>query len=187
MVHGGRRFGNRRLLPAGPLREPLRRLERCDFVIEREAPREAAVAPHDGVASPESMGRLRLTRSVLYRLAAGDEAQRLYGEALPLADLRGRRLHAFAGIADPAAFFAALRALGAQPVEHARPDHHRYTADDFAGLGGEAVIMTAKDAVKCRGLAPAGTRVLDIEMAPDVRTAGRLLKAVLDLLPPGAG
>ena len=202
MVHGRRRFGNRRLLPAGPLREPLQRLERCDFVIEREVPGDLSPVPGGGGAgpggdanpshqshpgSPGSPGRLRLVRAALYRLAAGDDVPGLYGEELALSDLRGRRLHAFAGIADPGAFFAALRGLGARPVEHARADHHRYTARDFAGLGDEPVIMTAKDAVKCRRLAPAGTRVLDIEMAPDDYTAGRLLQATLALRPRGAG
>lgn len=192
MINGRRRFGNRRLLPAGPLREPLARLARCNFIIERGPTGEdgeECLSADDPLAgdtdAPAAYGELRVTRTALYRFAAPAEGAALYGDEVPLTELRGRRLHAFAGIADPAAFFDALRALGARPVEHARPDHHRYAASDFSGLHGEALVMTAKDAVKCRRLAPPGAWVLDIEMAPDTRTAGRVLAAVRTLLPQG--
>lgn len=67
----------------------------------------------------------------------------------PLAAFAGRRVHAVAGIGNPARFFASLRAAGLEPVEHPFPDHHRYSEIDLA-FGGEApVLMTEKDAVKC--------------------------------------
>jgi tetraacyldisaccharide 4'-kinase len=60
-------------------------------------------------------------------------------------------VHAVAGIGNPARFFSALRNAGLAPVEHPFPDHHEFAASDFSGLGGP-ILMTAKDAVKCRDL-----------------------------------
>ena len=62
-------------------------------------------------------------------------------------------VHAVAGLGQPAQFFATLRRLGFTPQEHSLPDHHTYTARDFSGMGNMPIIMTEKDAVKCRGLA----------------------------------
>jgi tetraacyldisaccharide 4'-kinase len=58
---------------------------------------------------------------------------------------------AIAGIADPGAFFATLRAEGFRGAAHAFPDHHAYTHDDVAFEGARAILMTEKDAVKCAG------------------------------------
>ena len=60
-------------------------------------------------------------------------------------------VHAVAGIGNPARFFTALSGLGLQLVEHAFEDHHHFQAEDFAGMAGP-ILMTEKDAVKCRGL-----------------------------------
>ena len=55
-----------------------------------------------------------------------------------------------AGIANPARFFDTLRGLGLDFVAHAFPDPHRYRATDLAWPGARAILMTEKDAVKCR-------------------------------------
>jgi tetraacyldisaccharide 4'-kinase len=69
-----------------------------------------------------------------------------------ICDLRGKRVFAFAGLADNKQFFAALRACGADVVgTRGFPDHHRYTAADLAALrnsGAELLVTTEKDAVK---------------------------------------
>src|SRR5690606_16518343 len=73
----------------------------------------------------------------------------------PLESFRGQRVHAVAGIGNPARFFSDLRGRGLDIVEHPFPDHHPFTPADL-DCGEEApVLMTEKDAVKCRAFADA--------------------------------
>jgi tetraacyldisaccharide 4'-kinase len=135
VVDGARRFGNARLLPAGPLREPLARLAGIDFVVVNGG------EPHDGEVP------MRLVNDGAYRV--DDPLFRA-----ELAAFAGERVHAVAGIGNPARFFDGLRALGIDPVEHPFPDHHAYVAGDLAFGDDAPVLMTEKDAVKCRAVAP---------------------------------
>ncbi|APE29770.1 tetraacyldisaccharide 4'-kinase [Halomonas aestuarii] len=151
VVDGTRGFGNGRCLPAGPLREPLSRLERVDAVVVNGAP--AFTPPpgaHGMVLAPAAWRRL------------GD------GRRVPLAPLPFEGpVHALAGIGHPPRFFATLADLGVEAVTHAFADHHHYSADDLAFGDGRPLVMTAKDAVKCRELAPAESWVLEVEARPD--------------------
>jgi tetraacyldisaccharide 4'-kinase len=127
VVDGARRYGNGHLLPAGPLREP---------------PRPTAIRV---VTGGEAKGREWPMGFLL-----GD-ARRLDGGARrPLGEFAGR-VGAVAGIGNPQRFFATLAAAGLDVDARAFPDHHRFVASDFAGLP-TPVLMTEKDAVKCRGL-----------------------------------
>lgn len=127
VIDGVRRFGNGRLLPAGPLREPVTRLAGVDFVV-----------CNGGVAQPGEVP-MSLQAGTPYALAAGAAAPP-----------PGAEVHAIAGIGDPARFFATLRALGYRVHEHAFADHHAYVAADFAfDDGALPLLMTEKDAVKC--------------------------------------
>jgi tetraacyldisaccharide 4'-kinase len=134
VIDGARRFGNGRLLPAGPLREPVGRLATVDFRINHGG------VPHDGEVA------MHLDGDRAYALL--DRTRSMHLDAW-----RGVRVHAVAGIGNPQRFFDALRERGIAIVAHAFPDHHRFTADDFAFAGGEPVLMTSKDAVKCRAFA----------------------------------
>ncbi len=137
VIDGARRFGNGRLLPSGPLREPMARLSAFTYRV-----------CNGGVA------------------AAGEIAMKLDGDAAvslrdpeqrrTLRDFSGQRVHAVAGIGNPARFFAQLRASGIDPVEHAFADHHPFVAADLDFGDTLPVLMTAKDAVKCRGFARSG-------------------------------
>jgi len=138
MIDGRRRYGNGRLLPAGPLREPAERGARCDFRVLNLGSDEAAEA---------GFGEWPM------RLAA-DQALPLLGHRpLPLASFAGQRVHAVAGIGDPERFFATLRGAGIAIVPHAFPDHHRYTAQDLRFGNDQPILMTEKDAVKCQAFA----------------------------------
>ena len=129
VIDGERGYGNGLLLPAGPLREAPRA---TDFrVVNGEALREGDWPMH-----------LRLREAV----SLSDDANRR-----SLAAFGSAPVHAVAGIGNPERFFGALRAAGLQLVEHAFPDHHDFERADFRGLQG-TVLMTEKDAVKCRGL-----------------------------------
>ena len=138
VVFDGRGAGNARLLPAGPLREPLGRLADASALIWNGAP-EARVAHAAGVLPQFSM------RLAGERFAALADPQR----TCAVADLRGKRLYALAGIGDPARFFRQLETLGLVFEARPFPDHHAYTAADLAFARDGVLLMTEKDAVKC--------------------------------------
>lgn len=155
VVVDGRGFGNGWRLPLGPLREPPARLDGVDaLVVNGEPPAETLL----GVPAALPAFRMRLQPGVAWRLAdAATLAPERLGEAL-----RGRNVHALAGIGHPQRFFATLQALGVEFTPHAFPDHHAYVAANL-DFGPEAVLlMTEKDAVKCAGLTPAPIWVLPV-------------------------
>ena len=149
VIDGGAGFGNGRLLPAGPLREPVAaaaaRAQAAVLIGADETGALAALPP-----------ALRVLRATLAPACAE-----------PLA---GREVIAFAGIGRPEKFFDSARALGAELKEHqAFPDHHVYTARDAARLldraaaTGAKLVTTAKDFVKL----PAALR--DVSLVVTVR------------------
>lgn len=143
VIDGTRRFGNAQLLPAGPLREPLSRLPSVDFRI------------CNGGRCPPDEVPMSVRAEVPYPLLAPVRA----GQQLE----PGLAVHAVAGIGNPVRFFASLRTLGWQPVEHPFPDHHVFTRDDFRFDDGQKpLLMTEKDAVKCAAWAQSNWWVLPI-------------------------
>ncbi len=141
VVDGARGFGNGWLLPAGPLREGLERLERVDAILIHGAP---------GPALERLPAALR-ARCLQMELS-GERLEPLHPgpESRALASFAGERVHAIAGIGHPARFFARLRAAGLEPIEHPFPDHHRFQAAELQFDDALPVLMTEKDAVKCR-------------------------------------
>jgi tetraacyldisaccharide 4'-kinase len=133
VIDGARRFGNGRLLPAGPLREPLSRLRRVDLRVCNGAIAE------DG--------------EYLMQLCGGDVVALSDGRVQPLAGFRDQPVHAVAAIGNPRRFFDSLRAAGIAPIEHAFADHHDFAAADLDFADGLPVLMTDKDAVKCQRFA----------------------------------
>lgn len=130
VVDGSFRFGNRWPLPAGPLRESPSRLLSVDYVVCNGGVPEVGEIP------------MRLV---------GDAAVALAGsERRDLIDFRQRPVHAVAGIAEPERFFAHLRAVGLQVIPHPFPDHHRYRLSELQFTPEAPILMTEKDAVKCR-------------------------------------
>jgi tetraacyldisaccharide 4'-kinase len=132
VIDGVRRFGNRRLLPAGPLREPMQRLRAVDLLVSNGA----------DMADAWTM-RLR-----------GDEVCELARDRRqPLTAFAGRQVHAVAAIGHPRRFFDSLRRHGIEVIEHAFPDHHAFVAADLEFSDELPVLMTEKDAIKCRRFA----------------------------------
>ena len=72
---------------------------------------------------------------------------------IPIATLKATPIHAVAGIGYPAGFFDQLRALGLTLITHVFPDHYVYSAQDITFPDPYNVLMTEKDAVKCRAFA----------------------------------
>lgn len=136
-----RRYGNGRLLPAGPLREPLERAADCDLRVLNL-----------GVSAGEEADAMGSNEWPMW-LVPGELRPLAGGRCLPLAALAGQRVHAVAGIAEPERFFAMLRAAGVAVVPHAFPDHHAYAPEDFTFCSPLPVLMTEKDAVKCTAFA----------------------------------
>jgi len=133
VIDGVRRFGNRRLLPAGPLREPLSRLPRVDLRVCNGGSAEDGEYP--------------------MQLRGGDVVALGDGRTRPLASFQGQRVHAVAAIGNPQRFFDSLRVAAIVPIEHAFTDHHDFSAADLDFADGLPVLMTDKDAVKCRRFA----------------------------------
>jgi tetraacyldisaccharide 4'-kinase len=131
VVDGARGLGNRMLLPAGPLREPPGRLRGVDLIVINSGSGAGA--------------RMDLLPDAVTRLDGS--------ETRPLAEFRERTVHAVAGIGNPERFFASLRAAGLDVQPHAFPDHHRFKAEDIVFADNAEVVMTEKDAVKCRRFA----------------------------------
>ncbi len=138
VIDAARRYGNGRLLPAGPLREPAERGKACDFRVVNQ--------PGTGDGE-QGFGEWPM------RLACDVALPLLGGRPRPLSVFAGQRVHAVAGIGNPERFFAMLRALGIAVVPHAFADHHRYVAEDFRFGSELPVLMTEKDAVKCSAFA----------------------------------
>lgn len=129
IIDGARQFGNRQLLPAGPLREPLARLQTVDLVVTNG---------EHAVVQTETM---QLQGELLSSLISSDTR--------PLLDLKNKTVHAIAGIGNPQRFFSMLKNLGIHVLEHAFPDHYLYQRKDIDFADELPVIMTEKDAVKC--------------------------------------
>jgi tetraacyldisaccharide 4'-kinase len=136
-----RGFWNGWPLPAGPLREPVSRLDSVDAVVANGWKGEAAF--HMALAGEQLHLRAQVSRS-----------------GAPI-DFAGKRLHAVAGIGEPQRFFDHLTALGLSFVPHAFPDHHAYVADDLS-FDGDAILTTEKDAVKFGDLASLPVWVLPV-------------------------
>jgi tetraacyldisaccharide 4'-kinase len=135
MLDGRRRFGNGLCLPAGPLREPRSVASRADFVVN--------------TGGKPQEGEYTMT------LVAADNLHAVarFGVSRPLREFAGRPAHAVAGIADPERFFIALEDAGVDVIRHPLPDHHRFRARDIRFDDHWPVLMTEKDAVKCRSFA----------------------------------
>lgn len=147
VIDGARGFGNGRLLPAGPLREPASRLRQASVVVVNGVPEHASLLAGEG----------RLAPTTLQMSLYGREAYRLDGLAGPqsLQYFNGRPVHAVAGIGNPSRFFRDLRARGIEVIEHPFADHHPFVAADLTFGDDLPVLMTQKDAVRCRSLADA--------------------------------
>jgi len=129
VVDGIRRYGNQRLLPAGPLREPVSRLNNVDFIVS------------NGIAGRSEYAML--VKGLVARNLVSDKVQ-------GLERFNGETVHAVCGIGNPERFFTGLRKFGIDIIEHAYSDHHPFNKNDVVFDDDLPVLMTEKDAVKCQ-------------------------------------
>lgn len=156
VVDGTRGLGNGWLLPAGPLRERRRRLDRVDALVSN-GERRADL--------PEQAFTMQLVGQVFHHL-------RVPSQTASARDLADRPLHAVAGIGHPQRFFDHLEALGLAFTPHAFPDHHGFRPGE---LPSGRVLMTEKDAVKLLpragepGLEDCWYLAVDAELEPGLK------------------
>ena len=139
VVDANRLFGNGLCLPAGPLREKIARLQDVDLVVYNgESANSEMVDSTDKVCA--------------YTLKFIEFVHLIRDENVAVEDFTRQSVHAVAGIADPNRFFAQLRENEMEVTEHAFADHYVFQQSDFLGWQDDCIIMTEKDAVKCRHL-----------------------------------
>lgn len=161
VLDGARRLGNGFLLPAGPMREPRSRLSSVDIVI----------ANGQGEQGECSM---KLFQPVVRELHGNQRAE--------LSVFTGRAVHAVAGIGNPQRFFDLLRRHRIEVIPHAFADHHPFRAADLAFDDALPILMTEKDAVKCRRLACHDAWVVRVDAQPDAGFVHRLNSALKDIV-----
>lgn len=134
VIDGKLRFGNGFCLPVGPLRESKQRLKSVDFIVA------------NGNAMPGEWVMGTQLGALAQRVNNNDITQ-------PIEAWQGKTVHAVAGVGNPERFFAALRAKGINVIAHPFPDHYAFKQEDITFNDDLMVVMTEKDAVKCRTFA----------------------------------
>ena len=164
LIDAARGLGNQRCLPAGPLREPAERLQSVDAVLRNGAEQDRA----DGFA-------MRLQPVELVHVGSGRREPLSYFPAQ-------QKMHAVAGIGNPQRFFNTLEGLNWQPIAHAFADHAEFTPQDLQFADDLPVIMTEKDAVKCRAFAADNCWYLQVEAQPSAAFASWFAEQLRRLL-----
>jgi tetraacyldisaccharide 4'-kinase len=163
LIDGDRRFGNGACLPGGPLREPVERLESVDLIV-----------CNGGQAQPDEYP-MQLIGGMAVNLA--DETV-----TKPLTEFRGEKLLALAAIGNPQRFFNGLREMGLTFAAKALPDHHAFVAGDVASDDGVTILMTEKDAVKCRKFAHPAMWYVPVDAELPTGFGGKVLDRLKKLL-----
>ena len=132
VIDGERRFGNGRLLPAGPLRESPRRLASVDMVVANASSR-----------GPSLRGEFAMELEAADAVNLADERSRV-----PLDAFAQTGVHGVAGIGNPQRFFRALEHHGLWVDAHPFPDHHAFVEGELEFDDDRPVLMTEKDGVK---------------------------------------
>jgi len=158
-------FGNGALLPAGPLRESKNRLKTVDAVVSNGS------VVNDELMLAVKPIEMQLESTYFYNVL--DDSIKSDAQAFI-----GKKMLAIAGIGNPLRFFNQLRCMGLDFKSQSYSDHYAFTAEDFRGIEAEVVVMTEKDAVKCRSIAGANFWVLPVSAT----IKSDLLKIVLNKL-----
>jgi tetraacyldisaccharide 4'-kinase len=140
VVDGQRLFGNQKLLPVGPLREPVSRLKSVDLIVinnpSTKKPLSGYHHLHAMAIKPKAWRKISTQQDV----------------SLDNAEFTAQ-IHAVAGIGNPERFFKTLDTLSLNYYAHHFPDHYAFHAADFESYNSDTVLMTEKDAVKCQAFA----------------------------------
>lgn len=152
MIDGMRKFGNNLLLPAGPLREPIKKLDQVDFVINTNTfySKDAESKENNFLMTYKPISWVNLVTQNSVEINNWSKDRIVYG---------------IAGIGNPNSFFSLLRSLDFQVIEKVFPDHHEFIDTDFYEMNDLPIVMTEKDAIKCKFLKNPNCWYLKIEPA----------------------
>lgn len=165
LIDAARGLGNRRCLPAGPLREPVERLHTVDALL------------YNGASDDRDDGYgFTLRPTALINVLSGERQPVDYFPA-------GQALHAVAGIGNPQRFFKTLEGLHWRPVPHAFADHAVFNAEALAFKPALPLVMTEKDAVKCAAFAAPDWWYLTVEAVPSAAFVSWFDSQLTRLLP----
>lgn len=136
VIDGERKLGNGLCLPAGPLREPKKRLAHCDFIIKNGG------------------GWDKAKSQWIEMIMAGTELMNLKQEKIkPLKSFQAQTVNAVTGIGNPQRFYTTLENAGLKLIKHSFPDHYQFQQVDLEFDNTFPILMTEKDAVKCHSFA----------------------------------
>ena len=156
MVDGSKMFGNSLCLPAGPLREPVERLKDVDFVVVTGA--------------ADKIEKLQVP-IIQMSMKAKSFVNLISGEIRPFGGAPfniGNNIQAVCGIGNPERFYSMLEPLPYPITKFSFPDHHRFTSRDFTPdliAEHQPIVMTEKDAIKCKDFATKNFWYVDVEVA----------------------
>jgi tetraacyldisaccharide 4'-kinase len=159
VIDGARGFGNGWLLPAGPLREPVSRLQSVDAVVV------------NGGETSTGQYAMHLSGEIFHNLLDP-------GKTVTADHFRALNNHAVAGIGHPQRYFQHLHTLGIPFTPHAFPDHHPYRETDLSFADCDAILLTEKDAVKCTAFADERFWVLRVEAQIDSTLLDHILRKI---------
>lgn len=161
IVDGQRRFGNGYCLPVGPLREPPERKEEVDLIV---------------VNTPTE---LEENEFAMY-YEGGELINMVNDQPKLLSEFKNLNCHAVAGLGNPSRFFIQLEKAGLHVNKHAYPDHHPFIQTDLSFKDDLPVIMTEKDAVKCKAFAKINFWYLPINANLPLAFSEKLLTLLKD-------
>ena len=161
VIDGARRLGNGFTFPAGPLREPKSRLKEVDFIVNNGGPTEG-----DEIL-------MTLSPAKFIHLNSGKEYSI---DKWPMHN----QVHAIAGLGNPNRFFDLLLRLGFEFDKNPFPDHHKYNKRDLYYLDHLPILMTEKDAAKCKHFNNSKIWYLSIESKIESQFIDRLEEKLND-------
>lgn len=169
VVDGQRLFSNTYCMPAGPLRESIARLKEVQYIVVNGEPAKK-------IPELASANKMFVEPSVLVNLLTG-ERRPFSGAPFNM----GNKLQAISALGNPQRFYSLLERLPYPLETFSFPDHHSFTANDFEQQGIDAhqpVVMTEKDAVKCRQFAKNNFWYLSVEVNLEDQFVERLVEDI---------
>ncbi len=169
VVDGERLFSNGFCMPAGPLRESISRLNEVQYIVVNGEPARE-------ISQLKTASIMQLQPRSLINLVTG-EKRPFAGAPFNM----GNKLQAVSALGNPQRFYSLLERLPYQLEIFSFPDHHNFTAADFEQQGIDAhqpIVMTEKDAVKCRQFAKNNFWYLSVEVDLEGQFIERLIEDI---------
>lgn len=182
IIDGERQMGNGFCLPAGPLREPVTRLDNVDFIIINTSNNDKNLDKDIDIDIDTSKDK-PLKNNAIQKYNMYLNPGKIYNlfspelEAIP-DYFQGEPIHAIAGIGNPERFFSQLRSLGLSIWPHSFTDHHRFSQKDLNFSIESKIIMTEKDAVKCKDFADYRYWCLPVSAEIDLQLGEDILRKI---------